>query len=275
MKSLGAGLVVVVVFAFVGWQVWRVLHATHEAFSQRPYTAKRFPKVLSGFEKRAGKDATLLDLRLATNGARFLAVDTDGRKEYSVDENGHVKKVQTLRGPVDVTRVFPLSRVDSAAPQRIFDAIAADTGHKGYLFTAKLELDSKDRLRWTADAGKLGFGSGDYEALPDGTISKRPEKANVSASYLACIKNAGTSQAKATACRKLLPGHSGPTAAQIRSQKYSRCLGKQPPNARTRRCQRLYHPEVLAFAACSQQAKTAAAARRCDAALERASKKNP
>ena len=88
MWRLGILLVVAAVLGFVGWQIWRVHSAVHTAFYQRPYRASHFEKALSAFEKRAGSDVSLFDLRLTPGGVYFTSLESDGVKVYRIDENG-------------------------------------------------------------------------------------------------------------------------------------------------------------------------------------------
>jgi hypothetical protein len=234
MGRLGIALVLAAVLGFVGWQIWRVHSAAHTAFYQRPYRTSHFKKALSAFEKRAGADVSLFDLRLTSGGVFFTSLEPDGVKDYRIDENGKVLSVHTLSSDRNLTNVYPVARVDVEAPQRIFDAIAKETGHDEYLLRAELARNSDGALRWEADAGKLGFGTGGYEALPDGTLVKRPAEPQIAA-YVACLKRAGTNQTKANACRKLL----GETPA-ARAAAFQKCL----KNAKTRkallRCDRAF-----------------------------------
>ena len=174
MARLGGVLAIVAVLAFAGWQLTRSRGTEHTAFDQRPYEKAHFKKVLAAFEERAGSDVSIFDLRLAPDGVFIEAVEPDGVKDYRIDENGKALKVTPLAIERNMANVFPVARVDAGAPQRIFDAIAEDTGHRDYLLRATLAPSLDGKLRWTAQAGKLGFGSGTYEALPDGTIVERP-----------------------------------------------------------------------------------------------------
>lgn len=238
MGRLGIAVVVAAVLGFVGWQIWRVHSAVHTAFYQRPYRTSHFKKALSAFEQRAGSDVSLFALRLTPGGVFFTSLEPDGVKDYRFDENGKVLQVHPLSSDRNLTTVFPVARVDVDAPQRIFDAIAENTGHREYLFTATLELNSAGALRWTADAGKLGFGAGDYEALPDGTITRRPAKPNVAA-YVACLKQAGTNRTKANACQKLLGGSPAARAAA-----FKKCLRKAKTPKATMRCDRAFEQSL-------------------------------
>ena len=149
-----------------------------------------------------------------------------------------MRQVHSLSSNRNLTNVYPVARVDVDAPQRIFDAIAEDTGHNEYLMRAELARNSAGALRWEADAGKLGFGTGDYEALPDGTITKRPAKRDVAA-YVACLKRAGTNQTKADACKKLL----GETPA-ARAAAFKKCLAKAKTKKARTRCDRAFEQSI-------------------------------
>jgi hypothetical protein len=203
--------VAAVVIAFVAWQILRIHHAVHTAFYQRPYREKSFRKALDAYEKRAETHSSLVQVKLGTGGVTFVSLEPHAVRQYRIDENGKVLKAQELPMARVVQNAFPVASVQVEAPQRIFDAIAADTGRDDYLMTATLERNIRGALRWKAQAGKLGFGTGDYEAVPDGTITKRPLKLS------------------------LVP-------APTRPAKYARCIGAAHSVARIKRCQRLYLP---------------------------------
>lgn len=232
MARWGSALLIAAVLAFVGWQVWRITRAEHTAFHQRPYEQAHLEKVLAAFESRAGSEVSIFDLRLAPDGAFVESLEPDGVKDYRIDEDGKVLRVTPLSTERNMANVFPVARVDAAAPDRIFDAIAADTGHREYLLRAKLAPTLDGKLRWTAEAGKLGFGTGEYEALPDGTITSRPARRNLSA-YASCLKKAGTNAPAIAACKRRLP-------LADRRVLFGKCVGHSMSAARATRCKRIW-----------------------------------
>lgn len=203
--AVGAVMAAILVF-LLGRVLVAYVHATHAARRQQPYKVERFAKVVTTFERRAGPDTTLLEVELGLSGVRLLALQPEGLKEYTIDDEGKLLAVRDAPGSWDLTKAFPVTRLQAGAPQRIFDAIASDPAHPDLRYVdMRLRVDPfSNRLRWTATpifSGSLA----DYEALPDGTLVKRPAASPDVAAFARCIAAAGTDATKARACRKLLP----------------------------------------------------------------------
>ena len=164
---------------------------------------QQFKRAVAAVKRKIGPEGRLVAVTLRDSSAEFVtSVDGDvahalrwsgGDKLEPFDENGHF----------DNPKPWPITKLDPAAPKRIFDAISERENGKFSLSIGDLQRAQTGTLVWTM-RGVIGERGVAYTATPAGRDVKRYDPTSSELSLATrltqCLQGANNDPAKVQRC---------------------------------------------------------------------------